>query len=61
LVLEKGFSQKYEDYPINDEDVRNVTMAGLMHDLGYGPFSHLFDKGVIPTLLNLKNLGSQSI
>jgi HD superfamily phosphohydrolase len=61
LVLEKGFSQKYEDYNIEDNDVKNVTMAGLMHDLGYGPFSHLFDRGVIPTLLNLKNLGRESI
>lgn len=33
---------------IDQFDIQTVKLAGLLHDIGHGPFSHLFEREVLP-------------
>ncbi|WCJ38419.1 hypothetical protein M5689_019481 [Euphorbia peplus] len=37
---------------IDDMDIKTVKLAGLLHDVGHGPFSHLFEREVLPQCNN---------
>ncbi|XP_051121989.1 uncharacterized protein LOC127245266 [Andrographis paniculata] len=37
---------------IDSFDIQTVKLAGLLHDLGHGPFSHTFEREFIPRVLN---------
>ncbi|XP_010251290.1 PREDICTED: deoxynucleoside triphosphate triphosphohydrolase SAMHD1 homolog isoform X2 [Nelumbo nucifera] len=37
---------------IDHFDFQTVKIAGLLHDMGHGPFSHLFESAFLPRVLN---------
>ncbi|KAK2419696.1 deoxynucleoside triphosphate triphosphohydrolase SAMHD1 protein [Trifolium repens] len=37
---------------IDKFDIQSVKLAGLMHDVGHGPFSHLFEREFLPQVIS---------
>ena len=50
--MARHLQKKQPDLEIDESDILCIELAGLVHDLGHGPFSHMFEefmKRVDPT------------
>lgn len=45
----KMLMERQGDLNIDLDDLKCVSIAALCHDLGHGPFSHLFDRSFLPS------------
>ena len=46
---------------MSNEDVQNIRFAALLHDIGHGPFSHLFEEVLQRKKQNHEEIGKQII
>lgn len=51
-AIEKLKANQGLELDIDHSDIQTVKLAGLLHDVGHGPFSHLFEREFLPKVLN---------
>jgi len=59
--LVEALRAKQPELNITDKDILCIKMAGLCHDLGHGPFSHMFDRMYIPEARKGQEAGSWEV
>ena len=50
-LLVQHLQQAQPELEITRRDIECVMLAGLCHDLGHGPWSHVWDSMFIPEIL----------
>ena len=54
-ILVNSIIEKHPEFDITDSDVELFQIAGLIHDIGHGPFSHLYDDEIIDQEKDIKH------
>ena len=54
-ILVNSIIEKHPEFAMTDNDVELFQIAGLIHDIGHGPFSHLYDDKIIDDKTGIKH------
>ena len=54
-VLLTSIKEKHPEFDIDDNFIELYQIAGLIHDIGHGPFSHLYDDEIIDQEKDMKH------
>ncbi|XP_073221234.1 uncharacterized protein [Cicer arietinum] len=53
--VEKLNNYQGSELGIDKFDIQTVKLAGLMHDVGHGPLSHLFEREFLPQVMSVSD------
>ena len=48
-ILTTSLQKNQPELGITDNEIELIQIAGLIHDIGHGPFSHLYDYEFTPS------------
>ena len=60
IATEAGFALNEKGF-LNSDDVQVLRLAGLLHDIGHGPFSHLFEEVIQDKKISHEDYGKKII